>query len=94
MHAPMGDGRLCTTDGVLVRSDSPSLAIDWLGYFSSAMDWLGHLSSAMDWLGSLSWAWMGEGLSLRAWTEAGSSLSRPGLGPDHHTLGRDYVFLG
>ena len=68
---------LCTRDWVLLRSGSPS----------SAMDWLAYLSSTMDWLGSLSWAWMGERLSLRAWTGAGPSLSRPGLGRDHLSLG-------
>ena len=69
---PLVMARLCAQDRVLVRSGSPSWAMDWLGHFFSAMDWLGYLSSARDWLGSLSWAWMGKGLSLRAWT-AGSA---------------------
>ena len=76
--------RLCAQDLVLVKSGSPSWAMDWLGY----------LSWAMDWLASLSWAWMGEGLSLRALTGAGPSLSRPGLGRDHLSWRRDNFSLG
>ena len=77
-----------------MMSDSPSWAMDWLGYFFLAMDWLGNLCSAMDWLGSLSWERMGEGLSLRAWTGAGPSLPRNALGRDHLSLRRDYLSLG
>ena len=86
--------RLCARDCVLVRSGSPSWAMDWLGYFSSAMVRLGYLSSAVVWLDSPSWAWMVEGLSLTAWTRAGPSLSRPGLGRDHFSWRRDNLSLG
>ena len=41
--------RLCAWDWSLVRSGSPSLAMDWLGYLSSAMDWL-ELSLGHGWV--------------------------------------------